>query len=408
MKLDKAVYEQLAADIEKAKTFEDLMGKGGAIKKLLGVTVEKMLEAEMTEHLGYDKHSALGTNSGNSRNGKTSKTIQTDNGPIDIGVPRDRNGEFDPIVVKKHQRRLGDIEEKIISMYAKGMTTRDIQSHMEEIYGLEISASTISQITDTLVGLIQEWQARPLEGLYPIVFFDAIHYKVRDEGHVVSKAAYTCLGLTIEGKKDLLGIWVGEAEGAKFWLSILTELRNRGVQDILIACVDGLNGFPEAIQTIFPQTEVQLCVIHQLRNTLRYLATKDSKAFMQEIRSVYTAPTAENGLYELDQLDQKWGKKYPIIIKSWRQNWDNLSTFFNYPPELRKIIYTTNAVEGLHRQFRKVTKTRSLFPHDDALSKMLFLAYRDIRKKWTVSVPNWALVISHLSVMYEKRVSPYL
>lgn len=408
MKLTPEMLEQFQSDMSEAKTYEDLMGKDGAIKKLMSKMLEGMLDAELTEQLGYEKHSPAGKNTGNSRNGKTKKTLKNDNGEIELSVPRDRNGEFDPIIVKKYQRTLGPIEDKIISMYAKGMTTRDIQSHIEEIYGLQLSPTLVSNITENIVSIATEWQNRPLEAIYPIVFFDAIHYKVRDSGKVVSKAAYTCLGIDINGNKDLLGLWIGESEGANFWLSVITELRNRGVEDILIACVDGLKGFPEAINTVYPKTEVQLCIIHVLRNTLRYVATKNQKEVAKDLKLVYTAPTEEAGLAELQKVEEKWGKKYPLPLKSWRQNWNNIATFFKYPDEIRKMIYTNNAVEALHRQFRKVTKSKSLFPNDDALKKMLYLAYRDLSKKWSMPVRNWAFIISHLSIIFETRFTQHL
>jgi len=408
MKLTPEMIEQLQADLSEAKTYEDLMGKDGAIKKLMSKALEGMLDAELTEQLGYEKHSPVGKNTGNSRNGKTKKTLKNDNGEIELSIPRDRNGEFDPIIVKKYERTLGPIENKIISMYAKGMTTRDIQSHVEELYGLQISPTLVSNITENIVSIATEWQTRPLEAVYPIVFFDAIHYKVRDAGKVVSKAAYTCLGIDTNGNKDLLGLWIGESEGANFWLGVITELRNRGVEDILIACVDGLKGFPEAINTIYPQTEVQLCIIHVLRNTLRYVASKDQKEFARDIKAVYTAATEEAALVELEKVEEKWGKKYPLPLKSWRENWNNIATFFKYTDEVRRMIYTTNAVEALHRQFRKVTKSKSLFPNDDALKKMLYLAYRDLSKKWTMPVRNWAFVLSQLSIIFEERIAKYL
>lgn len=408
MKLTPEMIEQLQADLSEAKTYEDLMGKDGAIKKLMAKALEGMLDAELTEQLGYEKHSPIGKNTGNSRNGKTKKTLKNDNGEIELSIPRDRNGEFDPVVVKKYERTLGPIENKIISMYAKGMTTRDIQSHIEEIYGLQVSPTLVSNITEKIVSIATEWQTRPLEAIYPIVFFDAIHYKVRDAGKVVSKAAYTCLGIDVDGNKDLLGLWIGESEGANFWLGVITELRNRGVEDILIACVDGLKGFPEAINTIYPQTEIQLCIIHVLRNTLRYVASKDQKEFASDIKAVYTAATEEAALIELEKVAEKWGKKYPLPLKSWRENWHNIATFFKYTAEVRRMIYTTNAVEALHRQFRKVTKSKSLFPNDDALKKMLYLAYRDLSKKWTLPVRNWAFVISQLSIIFEERIAKYL
>lgn len=403
MKLTQEMIEQLQADLSGAKTYEDLMGKDGAIKKLMSKAIEEMLDAELTEQLGYEKHSIIGKNTGNSRNGKTKKTLKNDNGEIELSVPRDRNGEFDPVVVKKYDRTLGPIEDKIISMYAKGMTTRDIQSHVEEIYGLQVSPVLVSNITEKIVSIATTWQNRPLEAVYPVVFFDAIHYKVRDEGKVVSKAAYTCLGIDINGHKDLLGLWIGESEGSNFWLGVITELRNRGVEDIFIACIDGLKGFPEAIRSIYPATEIQLCIIHVLRNTLRYIATKNQKEVARDLKAVYSAPTEEAGLAELEKVEEKWGKKYPLPLKTWRQNWNNIATFFKYPEEIRKMIYTTNAVEALHRQFRKVTKSKSLFPNDDALKKMLYLAYRDLSKKWTMPVRNWAFIISHFSIIFEDR-----
>lgn len=408
MELTEEMIEQLKADLKKAKTYQDLMGENGAIKKIIKLSLEGMLDAELTEHLGYEKYSPLGKNNGNARNGKSHKTLRNDNGEIDLAVPRDRNGLFDPIVIKKYERTLGPIEDKIISMYAKGMTVRDIQSHIHEIYGMDISPTLVSNITDKIIDLAKEWHNRPLEKLYPIVFFDAIHYKVTDSGKVVNKAAYTCLSLDTDGRKDLLGLWVSEAEGANFWLTVLTELKNRGVQDILIACVDGLKGFPEAINTVFPKTEIQLCIIHLIRNTLKYIASKDQKKFMQELKTVYSAPTEEAALIALDKLEEAWSKKYSLAIKTWRNNWVHASTFFKYPDEIRKIIYTTNAVEAVHRQFRKVTKSKSLFPNDDALKKMLFLAYRDLSKKWTMQIQNWAVVLSHLSVIFEERLNVVL
>lgn len=408
MNLTEEMIEQLKADLSKAKSYNDLMGKDGAIKKLISKTLEQMLEAELTEHLGYERYSSDGKNSGNSRNGKTHKTLKNDNGEIELTVPRDRNGEFDPVIVKKYEKTIGPIEDKIISMYAKGMTTRDIQTHITELYGIDISPTLVSNITNKIVHLAQEWQNRPLEKIYSIVFFDAIHYKIRDESRkVTSKAAYTCLAVNMEGHKDLLGLWISEAEGANFWLNILTELKNRGVEDIFIASIDGLTGFPEAINSVFPKTEIQLCIIHQIRNTLKYVASKDQKQFMKELKEVYKAPTEEAALINLDRLEESWGKKYSLAIKSWRNNWDNLATFFKYPQEIRTVIYTTNAVEALHRQFRKVTKSRSLFPNDDALKKMLYLAYRDLSKKWTMPIRNWALVLSNFSIYFKDRFDDF-
>jgi transposase-like protein len=409
MELTPEMIEQLKADLSKAKNYEDLMGKDGAIKKLIAKSLEQMLESELTEHLGYERYSPNGKNSGNNRNGKSHKTLRNDNGEIEISVPRDRNGQFDPVIVKKYEKTIGPIEDKIISMYAKGMTTRDIQSHITDLYGLDISPTLVSNITERIVDLAKQWQNRPLEKIYPIIFLDAIHYKVRnDSNKVTSKAAYTCLAIDMEGKKDLLGLWVSETEGANFWLNVLTELKNRGTEDIFIACIDGLTGFPDAINTVFPKTEIQLCVIHQIRNTLKYVASKDQKQFMAELKEVYKAPTEEAALINLDRLEENWGKKYTLAIRSWRNNWNNLATFFKYPDEIRTAIYTTNAVEAVHRQFRKVTKNRALFPNDDALKKMLFLAYRDLSKKWTMPIKNWAVILSNFSIYFQDRFDDFI
>jgi putative transposase len=408
MQLTEEMIEQFKTDLTKAKTYEDLMGKDGAIKKLIKSSLETMLESELTEHLGYEKYSISGRNGGNSRNGKNTKTLKNDQGEIDIAVPRDRNGSFDPIVVKKYERTLGPIEDKIISMYAKGMSTRDIQSHIQEIYGMDMSATLISNMTEKIIDIAKQWQNRVLDNIYPIVFFDAIHYKVQDEGKVVTKAAYTALGVDVNGKKDLLGLWIGQAEGAHFWLNIMTELKNRGVEDILISCIDGLKGFPEAINTVFPKTEIQLCVIHLIRATLKYITWKDMTAFMKDLRKVYGAPTEEAALMELENLESVWGKKYPLPVKIWKQNWSHVSTYFKYPQEIRRLIYTTNIVEALHRQFRKVTKSKTIFPSDDSLKKMLYLAYRDLSKKWTMPLRDWPIVISHFSVIFNDRLPKFL
>jgi len=408
MHFSDAEFEQLRKEIEKAKSYSDLLGKDGPIKKLIKNSLEQVLEAEMKEHLGYDKNSPAGNNSGNSRNGKSSKTLKTDEGEITIDIPRDRNGEYEPIIVPKHQRLIGDLENKVISMYAKGMSTRDIQMHIEDIYGLKLSAASVSNITDTIISMVKEWQARPLEEVYPIVFLDAIHYKVKEDGNVATKAAYTCLGIDLQGHKDLLGIWIGEAESAKFWLNILNELRNRGVKDILITCVDGLKGFVEAIGAVFPETIVQKCIIHQIRYSLNYIASKNQKEFMCDLKKVYKAPTKDDAFFELTKLDEKWGKKYPLPIKSWKSNWENLSAYFQFPQEIRTMIYTTNAVEALHRQFRKVTKAKTIFPNDEALTKMLFLAFRDVSRKWTSAINNWPFIISQLSIIFENRIIDFL
>lgn len=404
MKVEDEIIQQLQEDLKSCKTVDDLLGKDGAIKKLIKKTVERMLDGELTEHLGYEKHSPAGKGTGNSRNGSSGKKLKSDYGSVSIEVPRDRNSEFEPTVIKKHQTMLGALDEKIISMYARGMSVRDIQAHLQEIYGVEVSPTFISKITEKILALVEEWQARPLSEVYLIMYLDAIHYKVREDGRIVTKAAYTVLGIDATGHKDLLGIWIGGNEGANFWLAVLTELRNRGVQDILIACVDGLKGFPEAIQTVFPAAEVQLCIIHQIRNSLRYVSYKNQKEVMVDLKKVYTAPTESKATHELDNLAAKWGQKYPLVVNSWQRNWPQLSTFFKYPQEIRTIVYTTNAVENLHRQFRKVTKTRSAFPHDGALRKLLYLAYRAIAQKWTMPLRNWPYIISQFAIIFEGRL----
>lgn len=404
MKLSEELLKQLQADIEKSKSVDDLMGKDGAIKKLIKGLLEEMLAGELSGHLGYDKHDKAAKTTTNRRNGKSRKTLKSEYGPLPINVPRDREGEFDPVLIKKYQKDLGVIEDKVLSMYARGMSTRDIESHIREIYGIDIAPSTISKITERILIRVKEWQARPLERLYPILYFDAIHFKVREEGKVITKAAYTALGVDLRGHKDLLGIWIGDSESATFWLSVLTEIRNRGVEDILITCVDGLKGFPEAIASMFPKTEIQVCIIHQIRNSLRYVNWNDRKPFMRDLKLVYQAATLEAADSGLVKLEEKWGEKYALVVKSWQRNSPNLSTYFKYPEEIRRIIYTTNIVEGLHRQLRKVTKTKSLFPNEDALRKLLFMVYENIAKKWNRPLPKWPFIISQLAIIFEDRL----
>jgi transposase-like protein len=394
----------LQEELAKCRTMEDLTGKNGLFKRLLKDATEQMLEAEMSEHLGYEKHAAEGRNSGNSRNGHTGKTVHTDFGEVPLETPRDRQGTFEPQLVKKGQTDITDFDEKIISMYAKGMTTRDIQEHVKDFYGVDISPTFVSNVTDKVIDLAARWQARPLETVYAIVFLDAIHYKVRQDGRVISKAAYTCLGIDTTGHKDILGIWIGEKEGAHYWLGVLNELKNRGVEDILIACVDGLKGFPEAIAQVYPHAETQLCVVHLIRNSLKYVGSQYQKEFVRDLKLVYKAPSLENAEFNLGKLADKWGTKYPLAVKPWKENWINASTYFKYPEHIRKIIYTTNAVEAVHRQLRKVTKNRSMFPNDEALAKMLFLAIQGVSRKWTSPIHNWASTISELAMTFEGRV----
>lgn len=405
MKLPDSFYTEFRERLEAAETMDDVMGRDGVIRRILQTTVSEFLQAELTAHVGYDKHDPSGNNSGNSRNGSTRKRVATEHGLIDIDVPRDRNGTFEPVAVRKHERRLGKIEDVVISLYARGMSTRDIQAQIEELYGVEISPSAVSQITETVMTTMVEWQNRPLDALYPIVYFDAIHYRVRSKGHVVTKAAYSALGIGVDGHKELFGIWVGEAEGATFWFSILTELRNRGIEDILIVCIDGLKGFPEAITDVFAKATVQGCIIHQIRFSTKAVTWKDLKAVLADLRQVYEAPTVEAAEAGLDALEKAWGERYPLLIKSWRENWPKLSAYLAYPKELRHAIYTTNAIESLHRQFRKVTKNKAAFPDDDALRKMLFLAQRHIAEKWTMRIPKWSIILGQLARLFDGRMT---
>ena len=393
----------LNVELAKCKTIEDLTGSNGLIKRLLGGMIEKMLDAEMDEHLGYEKHSPLGNGTGNSRNGNSTKTILSSQGPLDIKIPRDRNSEFLPEVVKKRQRDVSSFDEKIISMYAKGMSVRDIQSHVEDIYGAKISPTTISNITDKIMDTAYEWQSRPLDPIWAIVYFDAVHFKVKESGSVESKAAYTAYGVSLDGYREVLGIWVGESEGAAYWLSVFSELKQRGVKDILIACMDGLKGLPEALKQIYPKTEIQVCVIHMIRASIRHIPNKHYKEFLGDLKNVYQAPSIDLAERHLEKLDEKWGKKYKHAINTWQNNWVNISTYFRYPLELRKIIYTSNAIEGLHRRIRKVTKSKSVFPSSQALFKMLYLAINDIAKKGPVKCNGWKYIFHSLGTLFPNR-----
>jgi transposase-like protein len=383
----------------------DVAGVQDLFKEMVSTVLENGLEAELDEELGYSKYDYRNKQTDNSRNGYSEKTMKTSFGEIDIAVPRDRKGNFEPQLVKKQQTTLsGDIEEKILSMYAKGMTTSDIESHIRDIYGIDVSDSTISRVTDKILPVVKEWQSRPLESIYAVVFMDAIHYHVRTEGQIVKKAVYIAIGINLDGVKDVLGMWVGENESAKFWLSIMNGLKNRGVEDILIACVDGLTGFSNAIEAVFPKTEIQQCIIHQIRNTTRFVSYKDIKLLMADLKKVYAAIDEQTALYELDSFEEKWSSKYPKIGLSWRNNWANLATYFKYPEEVRKLIYTTNAIEGFNRQLRKVTKSKSVFPTDDSLLKMLYLAMIDITKKWTGRRQDWGRIHSQLEIYFEDRI----
>ena len=379
-----------------------------ALKEMFGDTIQRMLEAELENELGYSKYNYKDKKTSNCRNGYSKKDVQTDMGEVQLQVPRDRKGEFEPVVVKKHQNDVSSIEDQVLSMYAKGMSVRDIQTHLNDIYGVEASPALISNITDKIMPVIRDWQSRPLQEVYTMLFLDAIHYKVRQEGQIVNKAAYMIIGIDLDGQKDVLGMWIGESESAKFWLNILNELKNRGVKDILITSVDNLSGFSEAISACFPQTQIQKCIVHQIRNSTRYVSYQDLKKFTTDLKPIYKAISEEKALEELDRFEEKWGKKYPLAIKSWRSNWPELATFFRYPAEIRKIIYTTNIIESYHRQLRKVTKPKSVFPTDDALLKILYLITVDITKKWTGRIQNWGLILAQFSIYFEDRLAGYI
>ena len=374
------------SEIKKCKTIDDVLGKNGLVQRLVKDVLENILEAEMDEHLGRDKYqrqSNIEPGERNYRNGYSQKNLRSSFGDVDLDIPRDRKSEFEPQIVKKYETVCNELDKKIISLYAKGMTTSDIQAEIEDLYGITISPSMVSKITDKVIATATEWQNRMLDKIYPIVYLDAMYFKVRSNGKIVNKAVYICLGYTMEGYKDILGLWVDEAEGAKFWLGICNDLKNRGVKEILIACMDGLKGLPQAIQTVFPSANIQTCIVHQIRNSIKYIASKDKKSFMKDLKEVYKAPTEELALAQLDKLKETWGNSYGMVIDSWYNNWNNLSTFFDFSPRIRKMIYTTNALEGFNRQVRKYTKSRTIFPTDESLNKCVYLATMEIMEKWT-------------------------
>lgn len=388
------------------RTPESIFGQGGLIKMLTKRLLERAMNAELTDHVGYEKHASEGRNTGNSRNGRSKKTLKGDFGTMPLDVPRDRAGTFEPQIVPKHQTRWTGFDDKIVSLYARGLSTREIQMHIEELYNVEVSPTLISTVTEEVIDEVRAWQNRQLEEVYPIVYLDALHFKVRDSGHVRNKAVYLAIGVNMDGSKEVLGMWIAQTEGAKFWLSVVTELKNRGVRDIFIACVDGLKGFPEAIETVYPKTEVQLCIVHMVRHSLNYAGWKERQKVAADLRTVYTAATEEEAVLRLDEFDEKWGARYPMIAKSWRTNWAHVIPFFAYPPEIRKIIYTTNMIESLNMSLRKVTKTRSSFPNDDALLRLLYLALRNITRKWTAVVAGWASALNQFAIRYEDRMPP--
>ncbi len=390
------------AALKAVQSGQSITGKDGVLGPLVKQLTEAALEAELDSHLAEEVAE-------NRKNGKSRKTVKSTIGKFELETPRDRAGTFEPQLVKKHQRTVSDeIETKILSMFGLGMSYADIAGHVEEMYGIGVSPATISTITDKLIAEVKAWQTRPLENLYPFVWLDAIHYKIRDKGRYRSKAVYTVLALNMDGKKEVLGLYLSESEGANFWLSVLTDLQNRGVEDILIASVDGLTGFPDAIASIYPDTEVQLCIVHQIRNSLRYVASKNQKAFMVDLKRVYRAKSLGEAEAALDELESLWGEKYPIVIKSWRTKWQHLSAYFKYPHDIRRIIYTTNSIEAVHRQFRKLTKTKGGFPNDDSLLKLLFMGVQNASKKWTMPIQNWTLTISQLSIFFEGRLDAAL
>lgn len=391
------------SEIKKCKTIDDVLGKNGLVQRLVKDVLENILEAEMDEHLGRDKYqrqSNIEPGERNYRNGYSQKNLRSSFGDVDLDIPRDRKSEFEPQIVKKYETVCNELDKKIISLYAKGMTTSDIQAEIEDLYGITISPSMVSKITDKVIATATEWQNRMLDKIYPIVYLDAMYFKVRSNGKIVNKAVYICLGYTMEGYKDILGLWVDEAEGAKFWLGICNDLKNRGVKEILIACMDGLKGLPQAIQTVFPSANIQTCIVHQIRNSIKYIASKDKKSFMKDLKEVYKAPTEELALAQLDKLKETWGNSYGMVIDSWYNNWNNLSTFFDFSPRIRKMIYTTNALEGFNRQVRKYTKSRTIFPTDESLNKCVYLATMEIMEKWTQPVPNWGATLAELTLFF--------
>lgn len=388
--------------LEDLKAGKDISGKDGLLTPLIKQLTEAALEAEQERHIARDS-------APNRKNGHTRKTIKAPSGSFELSTPRDRAGTFEPQIIKKHQTHLTDeLERKIISLYALGNSYQSIREHIADLYGVEFSNGTLNAVTDKLLPELAAWRERDLDPIYPIVWLDAIHYKIRENGRYVSKAIYTILGLTIEGKKELLGLYLSDAEGAHYWLSVLTDLQNRGVKDVLIACVDGLKGFPEAIETIYPHTETQLCIIHQIRNSMKYVGSKNQKAFMADLKCVYRAATKNAAEIALDELEAKWGAQYPIVIKSWRNKWDNLSVYFKYPADVRKAIYTTNAVEAVHRQFRKLTKTKGGFANENSLLKLLYAGVLKAQEKWTHPVQDWNLTLSQMTIHFEDRLEPYL
>lgn len=401
MTVSNELLDALLSDYKKP---EDLIGQHGLLKQLTKRLVERALEVEMAEHLGHAKHAPVANEAGNTRNGKSRKTLTGEFGALPIEIPRDRHGTFEPQIIPKHQTRWTGFDDKILSLYARGMTVREIQSHLEEMYGAEVSPTLISSVTDAVIDDVKAWQSRPLDALYPIVYLDCIHSKVRDAGVVRVKAVYLVLGINMAGEKELLGIWIAQTEGAKFWLQVVTELKNRGVSDIFIACVDGLKGFPEAIEAVFPKTAVQLCIVHLVRHSLNYVSWKLRKEVAADLRTIYTAATVEEAEARLAEFEEKRGAAYPPIVQSWRRNWPRIIPFFDYPPEIRKVIYTTNAIESVNMSLRKITKNRGSFPSDESLLKLFYLAIQNISQKWTMPIRDWKAALNRFTIQFEDRM----
>ena len=401
MTIKNELLDELLRDYKKP---EDMLGENGILKQLTKALLERALQGEMTHHLGYPKHATEGDNSGNSRNGKSKKTLKGDMGEMPLDIPRDRKGTFEPTIIQKNQTRFDGFDDKILSLYSRGMTTREIQGHLQEIYGVDVSPDLISHVTDAVLEDVREWQNRPLEPLYPILYLDAIRVKCKDDGRVQNKSVYLAIGVSMQGHKDVLGMWVSQNEGAKFWLSVVNELKARGVEDILIACVDGLKGFPEAIESVFPKTQVQLCIVHMIRNSLAFVSYKERKKLVVDLKTIYKANTAKEAEAALGDFEMKWQGRYPMIARSWRERWVNVIPFFAFPQDIRKVIYTTNAIESLNMSLRKIIKNRSLFPNEEAMTKLLYLALRNIKKKWTMPIRDWGPALNQFAIVFENRV----
>jgi len=402
MPISKEILDELIKDY---KNPEDLLGEQGLLKQLTKALLERAMQAELTHELGFEKHDRqMAKESPNRRNGTTSKTVKSKHGTIDLEIPRDRQSEFEPVIVKKHQRRFDGFDDLILSLYSRGLSTREIQSHIEEIYGVEVSPDLVSSVTENITELVREWQTRPLDAVYPIVYLDALRVKIRIDGVVQNRCIYLAIGVNVEGKKETLGLWRAENEGAKFWLSVLTELNNRGIRDIFIACVDGLKGFTEAIESVFPETITQVCIVHQLRNSLTYVSYKDRKQIAADLKPIYTAVTEDEALFALEEFSEKWNARYPIIAKSWKSNWQRINPMFQFPQEIRRAVYTTNVIESLNYSLRKITKTRAAFPNEEAALKLLWLGLRNIEKKWTLPIKEWSLAMNQMAIIFEGRL----